>query len=79
MAIGREGWRMSNVAGCVERADTYLLDQEDARSIVDHQLESIRASYDDVADEAALSGVDRSFFRQRQILNPYALQGYPGD
>ena len=38
MAIGPDGYRMSQVAGCVARASTYLLSEPDAREIVDHQL-----------------------------------------
>jgi serine/threonine-protein kinase HipA len=76
MAIGRDGWRMSQVAGCVERAATYLLSERDAREIIDHQLDVIEMQWNDVCDTAALPTVDRAYFWRRQFLNPYALEGY---
>lgn len=76
MAIGTDGFRMSRVAGCVERAGTYLLSKAEAGEIVDRQIEVITDSWHDVCDEAGLAEVDRAFFWKRQFLNPYALQGY---
>jgi len=76
MAIGRDGYRMSQVAGCVHHASAYLLSERDAREIVDHQLDAIATQWDDVCDAAALSTVDRAYFWRRQFLNPYALEGY---
>ena len=76
MAIGRDGWRMSQVAGCVERAEVYLLTEAEAREIVDHQIETIRTQWDEVCDLAQLGEAGRAFFRERQFLNPYSLQGY---
>src|SRR5215212_7679327 len=73
MAIGRDGYRMSQVAGCVHHASAYLLSERDAREIVDHQLDAIATQWDDVCDAAALSTVDRAYFWRRQFLNPYAL------
>ncbi len=76
MAIGPDGYRMSQVAGCVARASTYLLSEPDAREIVDHQLETIETHWADVCDRAALTEVDRAAFWRRQFLNPYATEGY---
>jgi serine/threonine-protein kinase HipA len=76
MAIGRDGFRMSQVAGCVAQASTYLLSEREAREIVDHQLDVIAGQWDDVCDAAALATVDRAYFWRRQFLNPYALEGY---
>ncbi len=75
MAIGPDGYRMSQVAGCLARASTYLLSEPDAREIVDHQLDVIETHWADVCDQAALSEVDRAGFWRRQFLNPYALKG----
>ena len=41
MAIGRDGYRLSQVAACVARASTYLLAEQEAREIVDRQIETI--------------------------------------
>lgn len=76
MAIGRDGWRMSQVAGCVERASIYLLTEAEAREIVDNQIETIEGQWDEVCDLAGLTEVERSGFWERQFLNPYALEGY---
>jgi len=76
MAIGRDGWRMSQVAGCVERASTYLLSEAEARQIVDEQIETIEGQWEEVCDLAELPEGARRAFRGRQFLNPYALEGY---
>jgi serine/threonine-protein kinase HipA len=76
MAIGRDGWRMSQVAGCIERAGTYQLSEAEAREIVDDQIETIEGQWDEVCDLAELGEADRAVFRGRQFLNPYALEGY---
>jgi serine/threonine-protein kinase HipA len=76
MQIGRDGWRQSEVLGCVERAETYHLGAWQAREIIDHQIETIGSRWDDVCDEAALTRAQRDTFRERQFLNPAALHGY---
>jgi serine/threonine-protein kinase HipA len=76
MAIGEDGYRMSQVAGCVARAATYRLSERDAREIVDHQIDVIETRWDEVCDQAELTQVDRALFWQRQFLNPYATEGY---
>lgn len=76
MAIGQDGYRMSQVAGCVRRASTYLLSEPQAREIVDHQIETIETDWAEVCDLAGLSEVDRAGFWRRQFLNPYATEGY---
>jgi serine/threonine-protein kinase HipA len=76
MAIGADGYRFSQVAGCVARASTYLLSEAEAREIVDRQIEVIEAEWADVCDRAELTAVDRASFWHRQFLNPYATEGY---
>jgi serine/threonine-protein kinase HipA len=76
MAIGQDGYRMSQVAGCVARAFTYLLSEPQAREIVDRQIETIETDWAEVCDLAGLSEVDRAGFWRRQFLNPYATEGY---
>lgn len=76
MAIGRDGWRMSQVAGCVERAGTYQLSEAEAREIVDGQIETISGQWGEVCDLAGLTEVERTGFWKRQFLNSYALEGY---
>jgi serine/threonine-protein kinase HipA len=76
MAIGEDGYRMSQLAGCVERASTYLLSVSDAREIIDHQIITINDHWSDVCDQGQLSEVERRTFWSRQFLNPYATEGY---
>lgn len=73
MAIGEDGWRYSQLAGCVSRAATYHLSEADAQQIIDHQVGVIEARWNDVCDEAGLTQVQRDAFRGRQFLNPFAF------
>ena len=76
MAIGRNGFRLSQLAGCVGAAETYLLHAAEARQIIDHQLHVIRTQWIDVADYAHLTDAQRNGMWERQILNPFATDGY---
>ncbi len=76
MAIGRDGWRMSQVSGCIRYAHDYHLSERAAREIVDHQIGIIESSFEEVCEQAALTEVERRYFWRRQFLNPYALEGY---
>lgn len=76
MAIAPNGFRLSRVSGCLEAAPTYLLDEAEGREIIDSQIEAIESRWDDACELARMSEVERSYFWQRQFLNPYALEGY---
>jgi serine/threonine-protein kinase HipA len=76
MMIGADGYRMSRLAGCVERSTTFLLGASEAREIIDHQVEVIERDWDDVCERAQMTTVERSFFWRRQFLNRYAFEGY---
>lgn len=76
MAIAPNGFRMSQLAGCVEAASSYLLNEHAAREIVDHLADAVRREWSEACDAARLSEDERSFFWQRQFLNPYAFEGY---
>jgi serine/threonine-protein kinase HipA len=77
MAIGKDGFRMSQLAGCVKNAGTYLLSPAEAIDLIDAQLEVIRMQFLDAADAARLTEAERRALWGRQILNPFALEGYP--
>ncbi|MGD9571114.1 MAG: type II toxin-antitoxin system HipA family toxin [Thermoleophilia bacterium] len=79
MAIGADGWRYSQVAGCVERAGAYRLSAPEARAIIDAQIATITGSWDEVCDLARMTEVERAHLWGRQFLNPYALYDYGGD
>lgn len=74
MAIGEDGWRYSQVAGCVARAATYHLSSDEAQTIVDKQRSVIETHWTDVCDEAQLTQAQRNDFWGKQFLNPFALQ-----
>ncbi len=76
MMIGADGFRMSQLAGCVERASTYLLTESEARELIDRQVEVIERDWREVCDLAQMTELDRESFWGRQFLNPYAFEGY---
>ncbi|HEX4033725.1 MAG TPA: HipA domain-containing protein [Solirubrobacteraceae bacterium] len=76
MMIGADGFRMSQLAGCVERASTYMLTESDARALIDRQIDTVEQNWDEVCDLANMTQVDRSFFWGRQFFNAYAFEGY---
>lgn len=76
MAIGRDGYRLAQLSGCVAHGGVYLLSEAEAREIIDRQIDAIHRRWDDACEAAELTVVDRQRLWQRQILNPYALEGY---
>jgi serine/threonine-protein kinase HipA len=76
MALRRNGFRLSQVAACVETAAAFRLTETEAREIVDHQIEVISGQWKEVCDLAAMTQVERDYFWKRQFLNAYALEGY---
>jgi serine/threonine-protein kinase HipA len=73
MDISRDGRRSSTFATCVAAAADYGLTAQEAADIVDHQVTTIRDAWDDAADVAQLTSVDRAALFGRQILNAYAF------
>jgi len=73
MAIGEDGWRFSQLAGCVKRSETYHLTSVEARGIIDRQIAAIKEHWDDVCDVARLTKAERSGLMGRQFLNPFAF------
>lgn len=76
MAIGEDGWRQAQLAGCARRASPFRLSEAQAREIIDHQIAVVRDRFDAVCDEAGLAARNRAAMWERQIMNPYALEGY---
>jgi serine/threonine-protein kinase HipA len=76
MIIGPDGFRLSQVSGCLQAASSYLLSASDAREIVDHQIEVIESEWSEVCDRARMTEIERKYFWKRQFLNPYAIEGY---
>jgi len=71
------GRRSSQVATCLAAASAFLLGQEQAVAIVNHQVNVIEDKWQAVCDEAGLSEVDRALLWRRQFLNPFAFFDAP--
>ncbi len=76
MAIGEDGWKRSQLGGCVERASTYHLSAAEAHEIIDHQIETIARHWNDACDLARLTRAEREAFWRRQFLNSFAFDDY---
>jgi serine/threonine-protein kinase HipA len=75
MIIASDGYRMSQVAGCIRAGGTYGLSERQATEIVSDQLAVIRSDWSDVCELAEMTETDRAYFWERQFLNPYAIEG----
>ncbi|MEO0034226.1 MAG: hypothetical protein RLZZ501_249 [Pseudomonadota bacterium] len=73
MLIG-ESDRRSRLETCRAAASAFLLNDDDARALIDAQVANIRTSWDGICDEADLSAVDRAYLWGRQFLNDYAFE-----
>lgn len=78
MDISAGGFRLSQLAGCVDAAGEYLLSDAQARQIIDRQVDSIRSNWEEVTEMARMTSDERKYFWERQFLNPFAFEGYHG-
>lgn len=65
--------RRSQLATCLKASHNFLLNQDEARAVCDHQISVIKKNWTDICDEAELSTVDRNLLYGRQFLNSYAF------
>jgi len=65
---------MSRLKVCIASASSYKLNATQAQEIIDHQLESIKANWDAVCDEAKLPELERRMLWERQFMNPFAFE-----
>ena len=72
---GRE--RTSQVGKCIAAASVFLMNQQEAIIIVNHQVQVIEQEWQTTCDEARLSEVDGMLFWRRQFLNPFAFLNAP--
>lgn len=75
MAIGRDGYRLGSLAGCIARAAEFALTEREARAITNHQRSVVERDFEAVCDEAGLSAVDRQLLRRGSMLHPFVLGG----
>ncbi len=69
--------RTSQVGTCIAAASVFLLNQQEAIQIVNHQVKTIEQKWRPICEEAALSEVDQALFWRRQFLNPFAFVNAP--
>ncbi len=76
MDIGRDGFKAANLAGCVERAYDYGLDQVEACELIELQIETVTSQWNDAADRARLNAAERKAAIGGPILNPSIFYGW---
>lgn len=67
--------RMSTLATCLAAAPDYHLKEAEAAALIEAQISTIAAKWDEICTQAELSPVDRKLFAGRQFLNSFCLQG----
>jgi serine/threonine-protein kinase HipA len=75
LIVGDE--RESRLEICLKAAHLFLLSDAEAMTLIVHQIKTIQQKWDEVAQEAQLTQVDRKLMWRRQFLNPYAFEGAP--
>jgi serine/threonine-protein kinase HipA len=69
--------RMSRLTTCLEAAPNFLLDTRAAEDLIADQIERLHAAWLEVAEEAALTKIDRAVLAGRAFLNPFVFEGAP--
>jgi serine/threonine-protein kinase HipA len=67
--------RSSQLANCVAATPEFLMAEEDAITIVNHQVRVVKNEWETVCNEANLSQVDRTILWRRQFLSPSVFLG----
>ncbi|HRK98454.1 MAG TPA: HipA domain-containing protein [Alphaproteobacteria bacterium] len=68
--------RSSRLITCLAAAKGFMLREDQARNIIEHQIASIHENWDAVCKEADLSPIDQALFKERMFMNSYAFEGY---
>jgi serine/threonine-protein kinase HipA len=69
--------RMSRIKTCLAAAPNFLLDKRAAEDLIADQIERLHAAWPEVAEEAALTKIDRAVLAGRAFLNPFVFEGAP--
>lgn len=67
--------RMSRLTTCLEAAPNFLLDNRAAEDLITDQIERLHAAWPEVAEEAALTKIERAVLAGRAFLNPFIVEG----
>lgn len=65
----------SRLALCIDAAAAFQLRADEARALIDRQIDCLRSGWAAVCDEAGMADADRTALWGRQFLNPYAFEG----
>ena len=69
--------RSSKLSTCLEAATNFQLKEKEAEEIMAHQLSTIRADWDEICEEAALTDFEQEVFSERMFLNEFVFEGSP--
>ena len=69
--------RTSQVGVCIAAASVFLLSQQEAIQIINHQVKTIEQKWPALCEKEALSEGDQALFWQRQFLNLFAFINAP--
>ncbi|MDE2739342.1 MAG: HipA domain-containing protein [Paracoccaceae bacterium] len=70
--------RSSTLTTCLATAPNFLLNNQEAKGIIDEQISLIQENLEEICNEAELTEVDRNLFQQRFFLNDFIFEGYDG-
>lgn len=68
--------RSSRLITCLAAAKNFMLSEDQARNIIEHQIASLHKNWDTICKEADLSPIDQALFKERMFMNSYAFEGY---
>ncbi len=77
MAISRAGDRASQLRVCLDAAAEYHLDAHRAADIIDAMVAVIDEQWDEAADAASLTQLERAQLWGNQILSPFIFYRWP--
>ena len=69
--------RLSNLNVCLEAAPNFRLSKPQAEKVIKNQLAAIKKHWPYLAEEAALSPIEKNLMWRRQLLNPFIFEGAP--
>ncbi len=70
-----ENTRRSQLKHCVDAANNFLLNQDEAMDLIKTQIEGLADQWDALCREAGLSDAGKAFLWRRQFLNPLSVEG----
>jgi len=65
---------LSQFKTCLAAAQNFLLSEDEAYTIFEHQKSIIEQNWPSICDEAELNEVDRKLLWERQFLNPFSVE-----